>query len=177
MPQHISPLEDLQPNPFPGTGKNTIRSSGSRSTNKTSTNTAKASTPLHNRERSARTDTQQNAQFVGESVVEPSWGKKSLPKTRNFSQLSKKYFTFDDISKYDTGIRGALFLFFLAFDVGGLTLVSRYWQISQEQPFVAGVLSLLFFLWGVFNKNGLVALESVRDSKSKTGQGLEKAVH
>lgn len=157
--QRILPLEDLPPNPLHVTGHHTIRSSNAHGINKTSnsSDSGRISPQSRNTGRRVKANTQQHAQFAGDSVVDPLWGKKPI-KPSFFSQMSKKYFTFDDISNYDTGIRGGLFLFFFAFDVGGLTLVSRYWQISQEQPLFALVLSLLFFLWGVFNKNGLVAL-------------------
>ncbi|HVB24878.1 MAG TPA: toll/interleukin-1 receptor domain-containing protein [Ktedonobacteraceae bacterium] len=157
-PQHISLLEDLQPNPVHKTGMSVTHSTGSQRVNKVSTNPTKVDTPIRNTGRSAKPDKRGYAQFVGKSVAEPSWGKKTIPKKRRFSQLREKYFTFDDISKYDTGIRWTLFFFFLAVDVGGFTLVSRYLLGAQEQVVAVCIFSSLFFLWGVFNKNGFVAL-------------------
>lgn len=156
-PQQLPPLEPLQINPSlyskPKRGNSQLPD-----TTRANVETPKISPRSQSTSKKNKPTYQQNAQFVEETAVEPPWKTKKLPKSRSLAQIGKTYFTFDDISKYNTGIRGILLLFFMAIDVGVLTVLFLFWQTFQEEQLYVLVISALLFFWGVVNKNGLVAL-------------------
>jgi hypothetical protein len=104
------------------------------------------------------TNSRTNPQLAEKRVISASWNRKSLPKLRNFSKLMRKYFSLRNFNKYTKGIYGIMFLFFLALDVGGLTIVSKDWQIFPQQPAFAVIIPSFMFLWGISNKNSLIAM-------------------
>lgn len=99
-----------------------------------------------------------NAQLAETNLAPTSWDRKSLPKPQRFFKLKNKYFSFEKLNKYRNGRVGVMFLSFLAFDVGGIAIISKDWSISQQLPGLIFAISLLIFMWGIFNRHDLIAI-------------------
>lgn len=121
--------------------------------------TSRTSRKNQNRGRSktktSQTPIQRNAQS-GTLAFTPK--PKSLPKRSALKTIMAPYFSRREIVAYYKAPMAITLLIFVVIDVFGLTFISGDILHSQQLPALIFAISLLIYLWGIFNINPLVAL-------------------